>query len=283
MNKFQKNKAQSFLRDSVTNEFLTKNCHEEQACKLLKTKPPQARITWPYPNSWTEEYSYYCEFAYLRSYGKTVILAMNTTICLTFLILADFWGRRKVLLFSSINVLIGLIICVIIPNLFVKMLGIGLSAGSEGVFSALFTMMINESTLISTKMRSTLISGCFLAYGLGCLFINIVTYWIRGADALAIFALFIVFFAIVPAFFSYAESPKFLQKKGMVSAMISSLAYIARVNRTAVFEKDLYLGLVEDEANFDVLYGKAVRVDVGFARNHPANRWKIRELFCNPM
>ena len=109
-------------------------------------KPPRATISWPYPNNWTEYYHYYCKLAYLRNLGRTIILVMNTVIVLLLLIMADYFGRKFTLIFGAINVFLGMFVSVLVPDLLVKMIGSGLANGSEGVFSALFTIMVNETT-----------------------------------------------------------------------------------------------------------------------------------------
>lgn len=112
----------------------------------MKKDPKLAKFDWVYPNSFTEKYHYYCDNAYLRDLGKTTILNINTVICLVLLYLADKIGRKSVLILGSTNIVIGMAINAFYPQMFIKLLGLGFAAGSEGIFSAVFTMMINEVT-----------------------------------------------------------------------------------------------------------------------------------------
>lgn len=103
-------------------------------------------MDWVYPKSFTQKYDYYCEKAYLRDLGKSTVLIINTVVCIIMLYLADLIGRKPVLIIGSLNIMVGMLVNSLYPDLFIKLLGIGWAAGSEGVFSAMFTMLINEVT-----------------------------------------------------------------------------------------------------------------------------------------
>ena len=172
-------------------------------------------LYYSYP-SWTQKYGYDGTNAYLRDLGVGGTLVLSTVSCLILLYLADSLGRKTILLVSATLILVGLGFSVTIPNLMTKFFFIGFAAGAEGAFSALFTIMINENTrtqfifllLVSTtKVRSMLIAGCFLSYGVGCILINLVTIWIKDSDWLMILAAGMIIITTIPSFFSYWESP----------------------------------------------------------------------------
>lgn len=112
----------------------------------MKSDPTAAKFNWNYPNSWTEEYNYTCDNAYLRDVGKTMVLIINTSVCMILLYLADIIGRKPVFMIAATNITIGMVVNCVYPNLMVKLAGLGYAGGSEGIFSAIFTMMINEVT-----------------------------------------------------------------------------------------------------------------------------------------
>lgn len=108
-------------------------------------------LYWSYP-SWTEHYGYYCENRAKRVTWKVTILIFSTFICLALLYLCDILGRKKIILISSGVIIIGILMSSGAVNwlfgnsLELKMIGIGLAGGAEGAFSALFNLIINEST-----------------------------------------------------------------------------------------------------------------------------------------
>lgn len=53
---------------------------------------------------------------------------------------------------ASINIMLGLTIGTFSPYFIPKMIGVGLAAGAEGAFSALFTILINETSCKKTQI-----------------------------------------------------------------------------------------------------------------------------------
>lgn len=113
---------------------------------MIKVDKSKAEIRWAYPNNWTEKYGIYCDKAAERDAAKTTVLIENTIICLVLLSLADTFGRKTVLIVAGSMILAGMNILVFFPWIGIKMVGMGMAAGAEGTFSALFSIMINETT-----------------------------------------------------------------------------------------------------------------------------------------
>lgn len=109
-------------------------------------EPAKVKFDWPFKENWAKDYHYYCEDAKYREGGKTVILFMGTIMCLTLLTLADRIGRKRVINIGVFCVIFGMVCNIFLPNLFMKIIMMGLSSGVEGVFSAMLTIMINENT-----------------------------------------------------------------------------------------------------------------------------------------
>lgn len=122
------------------------SCTEKEACKLRVSNPESVKFIWPFKENWAKEYNYYCDNAKYRDRGKSTILFIGTFLCLTLLTLADQIGRKRVIQLSVFCVIFGMICNIWIPNLFIKIMMMGLAAGVEGVFSAMLTIMINETT-----------------------------------------------------------------------------------------------------------------------------------------
>ena len=196
----------------------------------MSKKPSEGYLYFEYEPNWSQKYDYICKRATERDSGKSMVFFLNTIICFLSLLLADIIGRLSLLRLSAISTFCGMLLSYASSSITLKLVGLGVASGSEGVFSALFTIMINESTVPETQMRSTLITGCFMAYGLGSIFINLITLVIRGADLLALFSTALIFFSMVPTALMFVETPKFLFKSGRVVAMVKSLSFIASMN-----------------------------------------------------
>ena len=82
----------------------------------------------------------------------------------------------------------------------------------------------------TTKLRSTLIAGCFLSYGIGCIAINLTTYYVDKAQWLVILASVLVIGTVVPSYFSYFESPMWLVGKGKFTEAMRTFAGIKLKN-----------------------------------------------------
>lgn len=107
-------------------------------------------LYWGFP-SWTERYGFFCEKRHDRVSNKAFLLIFSTIICLGLLFFCDIFGRKRVIVSCSVIILLGIIISTDLGSIFsdsmgFKMIGIALAGGAEGAFSALFNLIINEST-----------------------------------------------------------------------------------------------------------------------------------------
>lgn len=112
----------------------------------MKKDPSLAKITWPYPKSWTQQHGIFCDKAYIRDAAKSTVLIENTLLCFILLALADKFGRKTILIVCGLLILVGMNINVFFPLVRWKMVGMGFAAGAEGTFSAMFSILINETT-----------------------------------------------------------------------------------------------------------------------------------------
>lgn len=121
-------------------------------------------------------------------------------------------------------------------------------------------------------MRSSLISGCFLAYGFGNIAINLITMVIRKASHLAITALLLVCCSIIPSFFSYVETPKFQYKAGKLSGIIHVLMNMAKANGKNLTREDLLTDFTDgDEDIASALREKQIRVKIVKSKEEDAS------------
>lgn len=98
-----------------------------------------------------------------------------------------------------------------------------------------------------TKLRSNLVSGCFLSYGIGCIVINIVTIWVDDCDVLVNIAAFLVVITIIPSFFSFYETPQFLYHTGRFNDLVRCLWKIGRYNRRGLTQEEIGSFLIGDD------------------------------------
>ncbi len=217
-------------------------CSEAEACDLLK-KGQAATVSFEFDN-WTKRYGLTCEKAYIRTNTKSMLLVLNTLTCLVLLIASDIYGRKALMKVSSIFVVFGILLASLSPDFLMKMVGLGLVSGGEGTFSALFTIYINENSTKETKLRSSLISMCFLAYSLGCIAFNGIAYISTNPNFLGLTTACFLICSVTPSFFSYRETPHFLYKKGKISELFDTLMSIYRTNNGRYgVEETLFIGV----------------------------------------
>jgi len=102
----------------------------------------------------------------------------------------------------------------------------------------------------TTKIRSILISGCFLSYGIGSIVINIVTLYINRADFLIALASVLVLCTVAPTFCSFYETPLFLHNTGQYTRLLDTLESISRMNGKWVTRYEFLDQMItEDEFN----------------------------------
>ena len=106
----------------------------------------RAKVSWPYPNNWTEDYEYYCDNAWKRELGKSMVTSVGTIISVLMLSLADIIGRKRVLMLTGLLMIVGISITLFADNLFIKLTGLSILACSDNTFSGLFTIYIDEVT-----------------------------------------------------------------------------------------------------------------------------------------
>lgn len=176
-------------------------------------------------------YGLYCENSAARVNAKFMLLFTNTIMCLILLISADYFGRKKLMKVAASMVLIGIFVSAIIPQFSVKMFALGLVSGGEGTFSALFTIYINENTAKTTKLRSSLVSICFLAYAIGCIFVNTLAYFTTNPNVITLVTAGLLIVSVLPCFCGYIETPYFLWKRGRIGDLYDALMTIYKYNQ----------------------------------------------------
>jgi len=258
---------------------IREECPESSCCDLRASG--KCELEWNF-NSWTKQYSYFCENTGLSNIAKAVVLGLSTIICFVLLYLADIFGRKKIIFASSFSIVLGVSGACFIPEVMTKMVSVGVAAGAEGAFSALFTILTNETTLDSTMLRSILIGGSFLAYGLGCIALNIVTLWVNEANHLLYIASAMLVLTVSPSFFSYYETPGFLHQKGEATLLIRTLKGISNFNKKHEIDINHFEKLiVKGEEEIMVLQSARIKVSKIKKENHSEYMEAVSSLFGN--
>jgi hypothetical protein len=129
-----------------------------------------------------------------------------------------------------------------------------------------------------TKLRSTLISGCFVAYGIGCIVLNSTTLFLKSANWLAASATALVYLTILPSFFSFHETPKYLYNKGRLSELMENLYRIGKTNKKNIPRSRFYKSFMsEEEFEEFSMSGKALKI-----KSYPIESLKHQEKEISP-
>lgn len=110
-------------------------------------------------------------------------------------------------------------------------------------------------------MRSTLISGCFVAYGIGCIALNIVTMFVRTADNLILTSAIMVYLSCIPPLFSYHETPKYLLRTGKLTRLVQNLIVIGKANGNKIGEEEIYLEFVSED-DYELIKKNHLEIEV---------------------
>ena len=207
------------------------DCKEQEACDLIK-KGSKTEFIYLQENNWTQKYDLICDRAYIRNNSKFAVLVINTILCLFLLSFSDLFGRKKLFQLASLLIICGMAVAVVMPNFFVKMIGLGMATGAEATFSGLFTIYINENTTRDSKLPERLLTIGFFAYSLGCSAFNAVAYVSMKSDLILLVTAFCLVACVLPAFFMYFETPYYLYKKGLISVLFNTLMDIQRKNES---------------------------------------------------
>lgn len=114
-----------------------------------------------------------------------------------------------------------------------------------------------------TKLRSNLVSGYFVAYGLGSILVNVITLYLRSSDSLARLCWICVSCAVLPSFVSFLETPRFQYKAGKLTGLVYVLERIAKFNKMESKREDFAEMLSDgDKKITDVVTSKQIFVRI---------------------
>ena len=245
------------------------DCKEQEACDLIK-KGIKAEIIYVQENNWTQKYDLICDRAYIRTNAKAGVLVMNTIFCFFLLALCDFFGRLNILKICSVFVATGMVLAMAVPFFSVKIFGIGLTAGAESTFIALFAILINESSTKETKLRSLVLTVGFFSFALGCVAFNAFAFISQNSDLMLKLIAVSIICTAAPGFFIYYETPHFLYRKGRISELTHSLLSISQTNLAKLEsgEKLKQVAFFEDELISEFGFGNSESSKAFFKANN---------------
>ena len=129
-------------------------------------------------------------------------------------------------------------------------------------------------------MRSWLIAASFSAFGIGYIFINVVTLFIRKSETLLIFSIFALLPAIVPSFFCIFETPRWLYKEGNVDRLGKALIAVSRSNKTG-FEYREFMEQVIGDPDFREEDLENCKIRIKILRKDQKNYGKFMQVLIN--
>ena len=146
------------------------------------TDIPMAIIKWVFEPNWTQEAGYYCDYAYLRTFGKQISILSDTLICVLLTAVVDFIGRKRAILTMSIFTIVFPILAYFLPYMIGKEVLISSAFGVMAASSGIYAIVLEECTLPKTKIKSMAITCGLVAYGLGCVSVNLVAYVAKSSN-----------------------------------------------------------------------------------------------------
>ena len=141
-----------------------------------------AILSWVFEPNWTQDGGYYCDKAYMRTFGKQISILADTLICVFFTGIVDFIGRQKTILLMSFFTILLPMFAYLFPYLIGKEILISSSFGVMAASSGIYAIVLEECTLPGTRIKSMAISFGLVAYGIGCVSVNVVAYYAKSSD-----------------------------------------------------------------------------------------------------
>ena len=152
-----------------------------------------------------------------------VISIISPLIFYSFSYLADYLGRKKSLRIASFLAILAMTCLALLDLFVVKMFAYGLALGLEGFFTVIFTIVINETSLPSTALRSKLASISFATYALGSIALAGATIFVDTATKLAMVSILVIILGVGGNFYFIMETPLYYLKHGMMNKVVRSL------------------------------------------------------------
>lgn len=99
---------------------------------------------------------------------------------------------------------------------------------------------------------------------------------------MSLFGLALVFTFLIPSYFCYAESPKWLYNKGKLSSLIDSLVFISKKNGTKFEKKDFYTMIADDKQEYDLIKENSIKIDITKKKGKENSRHALVEILTTP-
>ncbi len=177
---------------------------------------------------------------------------------------SDYWGRRKVLVFSAILFAVSSLACAIPRSVIELMAGRFLAGVGVGAVSILSPMYIAE--IAPAKIRGRLVVLNQLALVIGILCAYIIPYLFSGAGEDNWRTMFAV--GVLPSLLFWVamagvpESPRWLASKGRPGEAFAILARIAGEQQAQAELTEIETAMAQEEGSFRELFRPGLRVAV---------------------
>ena len=178
-----------YSKFSQNSPGILETCNEQTACGMEFVNPVTPNpgtnyslITYPYPDSWTEQYSLICSKSVDRIGGKTLLLIVNAITSFLALALSDYIGRRNSVFLANIAFMGSFTLSFFSKIFLVKLLGLAIACGVGAAYAGLYAIVINECTsnnyiflflVPSTSLRSSTVTLDFVAFGIAEILVNL--------------------------------------------------------------------------------------------------------------
>lgn len=199
------------------------DCSEAQACKSKDFK------TIVLFESLTSEFSLFCDKRYFKEWGIYLTFMISSLLSLVFLLFADSFGRKKILLVSY-TICAGAAICIFFTSsVYSKVVGFTLLWSFHMILDITVFIFVNELTIgkVRRNANAILVSSMYLGGTLG----NLVTSYLKNYYNLCILVFGGYFVFLVLLIFWIPKSPSLMLKIKAFEDFRKSVEYIRTVNK----------------------------------------------------
>lgn len=214
----------------LSSEGLTfDSCSENEACKMI-ADGNTAKIYFEY-ETWTEKYQLYCERAYLRNWGQTLMIFLSAVVPMLLLYLADIMGRRISIFLNSFLLIGGVVSALFVDIFLLKCALLGVALSSVNIAGPYITFAACEYSCVTTRLSRILIVVGFTALPLGTFCLSLLASISMNATFLYWSTTIACIIGGILPILVFLESPVFYLKEGKIPEMVATVEKIRNINQ----------------------------------------------------
>ena len=179
-------------------------------------------------NSITTEFKLYCEKGNIKETYEFFVLVVGSIMVFVFSIVQDILGRKKILTWSYLVMIIFWVCAYFQNSLSLQLFGLACFWGYQALTCTVIYLYLNELTV--NPFRNYAVNCCSIFMCAGGLFGNLCTAFISDYKLLNLIIFSSYFLSFLLCFFLLPESPNYLLKNSKIEELKEAVCGIGSTN-----------------------------------------------------